>query len=75
MKPLIEMNIRIFVHHMEVDAVFDFVNKRTEAMPDYWINEVDVPFSVSGGYVEICIDYISYSYIRSMKEHQSLLDI
>jgi hypothetical protein len=44
-------------------------------MPDYWINEIDVPLSVSGGYVELSVDYQVYSYIRSMKEHQSLLDI
>lgn len=69
------MNVRIFVHNMEVDAVFDFINKRTNIMPNYWINEIDVPLSVSGGYIEISVDYIIYSYIRSLKEHQSLLDI
>ena len=69
------MNVRIFVHNMEVDAVFDFINKRTGIMPNYWINEVDVPLSVSGGYIELSIDYTIYSYIRSMKDHQSLLDI
>ena len=75
MKPNISMNVRIFVHNMEVDAVFDFINKRTDIMPNYWINEIDVPLSVSGGYIEISVDYIIYSYIRSLKEHQSLLDI
>ena len=75
MNPIILMNVRIFVHNMEVDAVFDFINKRTAIMPDYWINEIDVPLSVSGGYVELSVDYQVYSYIRSMKEHQSLLDI
>ena len=75
MKPNISMNVRICVHNMEVDAVFDFINKRTNIMPNYWINEIDVPLSVSGGYIEISVDYIIYSYIRSLKEHQSLLDI
>jgi hypothetical protein len=55
--------------------MFDFINERTDIMPDYWLNDDSVPFSVSGGYIEVCVNYETYSYIRSIKEHQSPLDI
>jgi hypothetical protein len=70
-----DINVRIYVHNMEIDPLYDFINERTDYMPDYWLNDTDVPFSVSGGYVEICVNYTTYSYIRSLKEHQSPLDI
>lgn len=75
MKELKEMNVRIYIHHMEVDALFDFINERATYVPDYWLNEDSVPFSITGGYVEVCLNYDAYSYIRSIKEHQSPLDI
>jgi hypothetical protein len=75
LEDLKDLNVRLYVHNMEVDYLYDFINERTDYMPDYWLNEVNVPFSVSGGYVEVCVNYITYSYIRSLKEHQSPLDI
>jgi hypothetical protein len=75
MEDLKDMHMRIYVHNMEVDAMFDFINERSNYMPDYWLNNDIVPFSVSGGYVEVCVNFASYTYIRSIKEHQSPLDI
>lgn len=75
MESLKNMFVRVYVHNMEVDAMFDFINGRSDNMPDYWLNSDNVPFSVSGGYIEVSIDYITYSHMRSIKEHQSPLDI
>ena len=75
MEELKNMRMRIYVHNMEVDSMFDFINERTDIMPDYWLNDDSVPFSVSGGYIEVSIDYTTYSHMRSIKEHQSPLDI
>jgi hypothetical protein len=75
MEDLKDMHMRIYVHNMEVDAMFDFINGRADYMPDYWLNGDLVPFSVSGGYVEVCVNFASYTHIRSIKEHQSPFDI
>jgi hypothetical protein len=59
------MYVNVWVHHMQVDELFDFLNGRIESAPPYWLNEHDTPFSVSGGYVMISLPYNSYSDLRS----------
>ena len=44
------MKIKIYVHHMEVDYMFDFINGRIGTPPNYWINPKDLPGSISGGF-------------------------
>lgn len=62
------MHINVWVHHMQVDELFDFLNERIEDAPPYWINEGDLPFSVSGGYLMISLPYNSYSELRSHRD-------
>ena len=58
------MYINIWVHHMQIDELFDFLNGRIDEAPPYWLNEHKVPYSVSGGYVLISLPYNSYSDLR-----------
>lgn len=69
------MGINIYVHHMDVDALFDYINERTEEPPEYWINPRDLPHSISGGYLQIVLDYYSYTLIREVKEHNTFSDL
>ena len=69
------MAINIYVHHMDVDALFDYVNGRIKEPPDYWINPRDLPHSISGGYLEIALDYYSYTLIREVKDHTTFSDL
>jgi len=62
------MYVNVWVHNMQVDELFDFLNNRIEDAPSYWHNHVDTPFSVSGGYVMISLPYDSYSNLRSRSE-------
>ena len=43
------MSICVWVHHMHVDLLFDFLNKRVEKAPDYYLSPETVPNSVTGG--------------------------
>lgn len=61
--------IIIYVHHMEIDALFDFLNDRTDTPPDYWLNKNATPPSISGGYAEINMCYEQYTNLRRVKEH------
>jgi hypothetical protein len=59
------MIINVWVHHMQVDELFDFLNMRINAAPYYWLNEASVPTSITGGYVMISLTYDSYSHLSS----------
>lgn len=61
------MHVNVWVHHMQIDELFDFLNGRVDAAPPYWLAEADVPFSVSGGYVMVTLPYNSYSDLRSAR--------
>jgi len=62
------MYINVWVHHMQVDELFDFLTSRIEAAPPYWLNESSTPYSATGGYVMVTLPYDSYSELRSFKE-------
>lgn len=69
------MKIKIYVHHMEVDYMFDFINGRIGTPPNYWINPKDLPGSISGGFLEILVNYNTYTSIREIKVHSSWNDL
>lgn len=60
---------------MEVDSLFDFINGRTDNLPEYWINPKDLPESISGGFLEIYINYEVYSKIREVREHSNWMNL
>jgi|TARA_R110000764_G_scaffold1029_8_gene3921 hypothetical protein len=62
------MYVNVWVHHMQLDELFDFLTDRIEEAPDYWLNESSSPFSVSGGYIMVTLPYDSYSNLRSHKD-------
>jgi len=62
--PNANMTISIYVHHMQLDELFDFLNDRIEDVPAYWYSETDVPYSVTGGYVAVHLDYEAYAKVR-----------
>lgn len=62
------MQINIWVHHMQVDQLFDFLNGRIESAPDYYLNEKAAPDSVTGGYVQVALPFNSYSMLTSQKD-------
>lgn len=62
--PIANMIITIYVHHMQIDELFDFLNDRIEDVPAYWYSEGDVPYSITGGYVAVQLDYESYAKVR-----------
>ena len=45
------MVLTIYIHHMLVDELFDFLNDRIDTPPAYWFSEADAPYSISGGYI------------------------
>jgi len=59
------MFITVWVHHMQVDALFDFLNGRIKEPPKYWINGDYTPLSISGGYIMVMLTYEMYSNLRS----------
>lgn len=69
------MQIKIYVHHMEIDKMFDFINGRIESPPCYWINPKHLPGSVTGGFLEVFITYDTYTNIREVLEHSSWDDL
>jgi hypothetical protein len=58
------MYVNVWVHHMQLDELFDFLNGRIEDAPPYWLNEYHAPYSISGGYVMVSLPYNSYSDLR-----------
>lgn len=61
------MIVNVWVHHMQVDELFDFLNDRIEDAPNYWLNSEATPSSVTGGYVMISLPFESYSKLSSSK--------
>ena len=61
------MFITIYVHHMQLDELFDFLNDRIEDVPPYWHTADDAPYSITGGYVAVTLNYGNYTKIRSAK--------
>jgi hypothetical protein len=62
------MYVNVWVHHMQLDELFDFLNGRVEEVPPYWLNENQLPYSVTGGYVMVSLPYDSYSNLRSHRD-------
>ena len=69
------MQIKIYVHHMEIDKMFDFINGRITTPPNYWINPKDLPESISGGFLEVLLQYDTYLRIREVLEHSIWTDL
>lgn len=61
------MIVNVWVHHMQVDELFDFLNGRIETAPNYWFNYESTPASVTGGHVMISLTFESYSKLSSYK--------
>jgi hypothetical protein len=61
------MVLTIYIHHMLVDELFDFLNDRIDTPPAYWFSESDAPYSISGGYIAIHLTYDQYAKVRSVK--------
>ena len=68
------MIVTIYVHHMDVDEMYDFINDRIKNPPNYWIDYKELPELVSGGFLKIQVCYHIYSRIREVKEHSSFLN-
>ena len=69
------MSIKIYVHHMSVDELYDYINGRIKTPPQYWINPKDLPGSISGGFLEVNLDYASYTLIREVQDHSTFGDL
>lgn len=65
------MQILIYVHHMDIDAMFDYINGRIKKPPHYWINPKDLPESISGGFLQINVNYDVYTLIREVRLHST----
>lgn len=68
------MYITIWVHHMQVDELFDYLTDRIDTAPPFWNNHEDCPHSVTGGYVAVNVDYKQFSKIRSMEDWETIGD-
>lgn len=64
--------ITIWVHHMQVDELFDYLTNRIDTAPPFWNNHEDCPYSVTGGYVSVSVDYKDFSRLRSMEDWESI---
>ena len=60
---------------MEIDKMFDFINGRITTPPNYWINPKDLPESISGGFLEVLLQYDTYLRIREVLEHSIWTDL
>ena len=65
------MNIKIYVHHMEIEKMFDFINDRISTPPNYWINPKELPASITGGFLEVLVTYDTYDKIRTARTHNT----
>jgi|TARA_B110000977_G_C11020741_1_gene471202 hypothetical protein len=63
------LHVSLWVHHLEIDTIFDFINKRTDKVPVYWLAKEQCPPSITGGYAEISVSYNTYSVIRRVRLH------
>jgi len=59
--------ISIYIHHMDVDMLFDFLHERVNTPPPYWHNEASCPLSVSGGYVMVTLNYSQFDLLRGRR--------
>ena len=69
------MSITLYVHHMEIDSLFDFINGRTDNLPGYWVDPEDLPETISGGFLEINVNYEVYTRIREVREHSTWMNL
>lgn len=65
------MHINIWVHHMDVDQMFDFLNNRIKEAPDYYLSSEKVPNSITGGYVSVALSFEAYSLLTSIKDWEA----
>jgi len=65
------MQICIWLHHMHVDPMFDFLNGRIKEAPDYYLSHDVVPSSITGGYVQIALSFEAYSLLTSTKDWEA----
>ena len=65
------MHVNIWVHHMHIDPLFDFLNGRIKNAPDWYLSESKCPKSVTGGYVEVALSFESYSLLSSHKDWEA----
>jgi len=66
------MYITIWVHHMQVDELFDYLTARINSAPPFWNNHEDCPHSVTGGYIAVNVDYSQFSKLRSMEDWETI---
>ena len=62
------MHINIWVHHMHIDPLFDFLNGRIKDAPNWYLSESKCPQSITGGYVEVQLSFEAYSMLSSHKD-------
>lgn len=65
------MSICIWVHHMHIDQMFDFLNKRIKEAPDFYLSPETVPNSITGGYVQVALSFEAYSFLTSLKDWEA----
>lgn len=59
------MAINIWIHHMQIDEMFDYLSGRIDTPPPYWYNHEECPYTVTGGYTKISIPYEMFTELRS----------
>lgn len=62
------MAINIWIHHMQIDEMFDFLSGRVDTPPPYWYNHEECPYTVTGGYTKISIPYGTFTDLRSIQD-------
>lgn len=62
------MAINIWIHHMQIDEMFDYLSGRVDTPPPYWYNHEQCPYTVTGGYVKISIPYGEFAKLRSTRD-------
>jgi hypothetical protein len=62
------MYVTIWVHHMQVDELFDFLTGRIDMPPPFWYNHEECPYTVTGGYAAINLPYEGFSSLRSVRD-------
>jgi hypothetical protein len=60
---------------MQIDEMFDFLNDRIDTPPPYWYHSEDAPYSISGGYAAINVDYHNYQKIRTERSWDNPLNV
>jgi len=62
------MIVNVWIHHMQIDEMFDFLSGRIDTPPPYWYNQEECPYTVTGGYAMISLDYAQFSNLRSVQD-------